>query len=72
LALFLRIRFVNKQILFDLIKRISPSVRRYDLCAKEWIENAFSQFRRWRHELVKKIKKCLDKYISRHRGPRSR
>ena len=71
-ALFLRIRFVNKQILFDLIKRISPSVRRNDSIVIEWIEKAFKQFTRWRHELVKSIKKDLEKYMSRRRGPRPR
>jgi hypothetical protein len=71
-ALFLRIQFVNKQILFDFIKRILPSVRRNDQYATEWIEKAFSQFRRWRYELVKKIKNYLETIMSRRRGARRR
>ena len=47
-------------------------MRRNDLIVLEWIENAHKQFTRWRYELVKNIKKNLEEYMSRCRGPRPR
>jgi len=71
-SLFLRIRYVDAQILFDILKRISPSVRRNDLYAQRWIDNAKRQFRRNRYNLVKNIKNHLENHMSRRRGPRPR
>ena len=54
------------------MKRISSSVRRNKKYTKEWTDNAYNQFRKWRHELVKKIKKHLVNHMSHRPGARPR
>jgi hypothetical protein len=69
---FLRIRHVNRQLLYDLLIRISPSARPNDAYARDWIEKALDQFRRWRHILTKRARNHLDHTIGSLQGVRTR
>jgi hypothetical protein len=68
----LRVRHVNKQLLYDLLIRISPSARPNDAYVRDWIEKAYNQIRRWRHILMERAREHLDRNIGSLQGVRTR
>lgn len=62
-SLFLRVRFVDRNLLYDLLERISPSARPNTKYADTWVNNAFKQFRRWKSKLIKNIFNYFDKNL---------
>ena len=68
----MRVRHVNRQLLYDLLIRISPSAQPNDAYVRDWIEKALNQFRRWRHILMKRAREHLDYTLGSHQGVRTR
>ena len=61
---------MDKDILFDILKRISPSANRDDSYPTLWVDRAFKNFCRWRYDLVKTITKRVDHYTKGRAGVR--